>query len=130
MVVKNDGVIFIDDVNREGRTKMPSELVRELTELAKEMNTNRSRLVRRALTSLVLYLRDARAFGKLPTITEKVSIEVWLHEREQIASFSKNIHELRIKIEETTNPTDKINLLALQNEQLANMTNLLNKQVI
>ena len=127
--IKNS-YLFIDEEGRAGKTRMPIELVTEFTELAKKMGVYRSRLLRRILESFVLYMNDARSFGKLPTFTTQISVETWMYEREQIHSYTKDISKIKIAIQNEKDINKKIDLLAEQNEVLSNMTNLLNKQVV
>ena len=75
-------------------------------------------------------MNDARAFGKLPTFSAPLGVETWMHEREQIYSYTKDINKMRIAIQNEKDVNKKIDLLAEQNELLSNMTNLLNKQVV
>ena len=125
-----DSYMYIDEEARAGKTRMPIELVKDITELAKKMGVYRSALLRRVLESFVIYMNDARAFGKLPTFSAPLGVETWMHEREQIYSYTKDINKMRIAIQNEKDVNKKIDLLAEQNELLSNMTNLLNKQVV
>ena len=89
---------------------MSIELVKDFTELAKKMGVYRSALLRRVLESFVLYMNDARAFGKLPTFSAPLGVETWMHEREQIYSYTKDINKMRIAIQNEKDVNNYLNL--------------------
>ena len=120
-------MVYLDEDKKIGHYRASEELISELAELAKEMGMSRSGLTRRALESFVQYMNDARALKKITMFNKKPTVETWLNERNNIREMSDEVQRYFEQINIAKTPDEKIQLLAAQNNTIAQMINLLHK---
>ena len=118
---------YLDEDKNLGHYRASEELISELAELAKEMGMSRSGLTRRALESFVQYMNDARALKKITMFNKKPTVETWLNERNNIREMSDEVQRYFEQINIAKTPDEKIQLVAAQNNTIAQMINLLHK---
>ena len=120
-------MVYLDEDKKLGHYRASEELISELAELAKEMGMSRSGLTRRALESFVQYMNDARALKKITMFNKKPTVETWLNERNNIREMSDEVQRYFEQINIAKTPDEKIQLVAAQNNTIAQMINLLHK---
>ena len=120
-------MVYLDEDKKLGHYRASEELISELAELAKEIGMSRSGLTRRALESFVQYMNDARALKKITMFNKKPTVETWLNERNNIREMTTEVQRYSEKIATVKTPDEKIQLVAAQNNTIANMINLLHK---
>jgi len=120
-------MVYLDEDKKIGHYRASEELISELAELAKEMGMSRSGLTRRALESFVQYMNDARALKKITMFNKKPTVETWLNERNNIREMSDEVQRYFEQINIAKTPDEKIQLVAAQNNTIAQMINLLHK---
>ena len=120
-------MIYLDEDKKIGHMRVAEDLVIELNELAKELKMSRSGLMRRALESFVQYMNDARALKKLTMFNKRPTVEIWLNERNNICEMSDEVQRYFEQINIAKTPDEKIQLVAAQNNTIAQMINLLHK---
>ena len=120
-------MVYLDEDKKIGHYRASEELISELAELAKEMGMSRSGLTRRALESFVQYMNDARALKKLTMFNKKPTVETWLNERNNMGEMTVEIQQYFEQINTAKTPDEKIQLVAAQNNTIAQMINLLHK---
>ena len=120
-------MVYLDEDKKIGHYRASEELISELAELAKEMGMSRSGLTRRALESFVQYMNDARALKKITMFNKKATVETWLNERNNMSEMTVEIQQYFEQINTAKTPDEKIQLVAAQNNTIAQMINLLHK---
>ena len=120
-------MVYLDEDKKLGHYRASEELISELAEMAKEMGMSRSGLTRRALESFVQYMNDARALKKITMFNKKATVETWLNERNNLREMSDEVQRYFEQIDIAKTPDEKIQLLAAQNNTIAQMINLLHK---
>ena len=120
-------MVYLDEDKKLGHYRASEELISELAELAKEIGMSRSGLTRRALESFVQYMNDARALKKITMFNKKPTVETWLNERNNIREMTTEVQRYSEKIATVKTPDEKIQLVAAQNNTIAEMINLLHK---
>jgi metal-responsive CopG/Arc/MetJ family transcriptional regulator len=120
-------MVYLDEDKKIGHYRASEELISELAELAKEMGMSRSGLTRRALESFIQYMNDARAFKKIPMFGKKPTVETWLNERNDLQEMVDEVSRYSDQIQSVNTPDEKIQLVAVQNNTIARMINLLHK---
>jgi len=120
-------MVYLDEDKKIGHYRASEELISELAELAKEMGMSRSGLTRRALESFVQYMNDARALKKITMFNKKPTVETWLNERNNIREMTEEVQRYFEQINIAKTPDEKIQLVAAQNNTIAQMINLLHK---
>ena len=120
-------MVYLDEDKKLGHYRASEELISELAELAKEIGMSRSGLTRRALESFVQYMNDARALKKVTMFNKKPTVETWLNERNDIREMTDEVNRYAEQIQSAETPDEKIQLVAVQNNTIARMINLLHK---
>ena len=120
-------MVYLDEDKKLGHYRASEELISELAELAKEIGMSRSGLTRRALESFVQYMNDARMLKKITMFNKKPTVETWLNERNNIREMSDEVQRYFEQINIAKTPDEKIELVAAQNNTIAQMINLLHK---
>jgi len=120
-------MVYLDEDKKLGHYRASEELISELAELAKEMGMSRSGLTRRALESFIQYMNDARALKKITMFNKKPTVETWLNERNNIREMTDEVQRYFEQINIAKTPDEKIQLVAAQNNTIAQMINLLHK---
>ena len=120
-------MVYLDEDKKLGHYRASEELISELAELAKEMGMSRSGLTRRALESFVQYMNDARMLKKITMFNKKPTVETWLNERNNIREMTDEVQRYFEQINIAKTPDEKIQLVAAQNNTIAQMINLLHK---
>ena len=120
-------MVYLDEDKKLGHYRASEELISELAELAKEIGMSRSGLTRRALESFIQYMNDARALKKITMFNKKPTVETWLNERNNIREMTDEVQRYFEQINIAKTPDEKIQLVAAQNNTIAQMINLLHK---
>ncbi len=128
-MTKKTKSIFLDDLKQLGHIRISEELLKEIDAIAKNCNMSRSSLMRRTLEGMVHYMNDAQAFNKPNMFGQKPSLTVWLYEREQLHDMGEQVTNLHNKIVQTKLVEEKLDLITEQNLNIANMINLLHKNI-
>ncbi len=120
-------MVYLDEDKKIGHYRASEELISELAELAKEIGMSRSGLTRRALESFIQYMNDARMLKKITMFNKKPTVETWLNERNNIREMTDEVQRYFEQINIAKTPDEKIQLVAAQNNTIAQMINLLHK---
>ena len=120
-------MVYLDEDKKIGHYRASEELISELAELAKERGMSRSGLTRRALESFVQYMNDARMLKKITMFNKKATVETWLNERNELREMVDEVSRYANQMQSVNTPDEKIQLLAAQNNTIAQMINLLHK---
>ena len=120
-------MVYLDEDKKLGHYRASEELISELAELAKEIGMSRSGLTRRALESFIQYMNDARMLKKLTMFNKKPTVETWLNERNNMSEMTVEVQQYFEQISVAKTPDEKIQLVAAQNNTIAQMINLLHK---
>ena len=128
-MTKKTKSIFLDDLKQLGHIRISEELLKEIDAIAKSCNMSRSSLMRRTLEGMVYYMNAAQSNNKPNMFGQKPSLTVWLYEREQLHDMGEQVTNLHNKIVQTKLVEEKLDLITEQNLNIANMINLLHKNI-
>ena len=121
--------IYLDDLKQIGHIRIAEELLKEIDEIAASCNMSRSKLMRRTLEGMVHYMNDAQSFNKPNFFGQRPSLTVWLDEREQMHDMTEQVTNLHKQIVQAKTVEEKLNFITEQNLKVANMINLLHKNI-
>jgi hypothetical protein len=85
--------------------------------------------MRRTLEGMVHYMNDAQSFNKPNFFGQRPSLTVWLDEREQMHDMTEQVTNLHKQIVQAKTVEEKLNFITEQNLNVANMINLLHKNI-
>ncbi len=114
---------------RAGKIRMTHEVNNIITKQAKELKTSKSALVRLILESYVKFYEESRAIGGPKFFEPEKMVEDWINERSDMVSWLNNIKAKNIIIQDESK-SPEVKMLSMQNVVLANMINLIHKNII
>ena len=120
-------LVFLDEQKKLGHMRLAEDLLVELDEIAKELKTSRSSLMRRVLEAFCLYQNDAQALKKAGMFDKQPTVESWLTERNLVREMSQTVQQKSQQLLRVKTSDDKLQIVAEQNRLLADMINLLHK---
>ena len=120
-------LVFLDEQKKLGHMRCSSDLLKELDDIAKELKTTRSSLMRRVLEAFSLYQNDAQAMKQAGMYDVQPTVETWLTERNLIREISQTVQQKTQQLLTVKTPDEKLQIVAEQNRLIADMINLLHK---